>query len=206
MHGACHSACFGLIHVQSRCKRRHKVLGRPSVQSAIWSEWKHRHWEESKTSKGGQCYNQQSVCHETRFSKDNRESAQTDLHIAENACCIDYADTWLSKWVHSLWKRLTMNWSPMKYGCEDTVQLDTAVAKVSVPITRVHRWVAHESNNQRLPVTLHNTGRMDHCQVCHGRFTAILVLDSVDVQKAYHYSALQPLLTLGEPATACHWI
>ena len=25
------------------------------------------------------------------------ESAETDLHIAENACCIDYADTWTSK-------------------------------------------------------------------------------------------------------------
>jgi len=28
------------------------------------------------------------------------ESAETDLHIAENACCIDYADTWSSKRVH----------------------------------------------------------------------------------------------------------
>jgi len=28
------------------------------------------------------------------------ESAETDLHIAENACCIDYADTWMSKRVH----------------------------------------------------------------------------------------------------------
>jgi len=28
------------------------------------------------------------------------ESAETDLHIAENACCIDYANTWLSKRVH----------------------------------------------------------------------------------------------------------
>ena len=28
------------------------------------------------------------------------ESPETDLHIAENACCIDYADTWSSKWVH----------------------------------------------------------------------------------------------------------
>jgi hypothetical protein len=29
------------------------------------------------------------------------ESAEADLHIAENACCIDYADTWSSKRVHS---------------------------------------------------------------------------------------------------------
>jgi len=28
------------------------------------------------------------------------ESAEADLHIAENACCIDYADTWSSKPVH----------------------------------------------------------------------------------------------------------
>jgi hypothetical protein len=28
------------------------------------------------------------------------ESAETDLHIAENACCINYADTWTSKRVH----------------------------------------------------------------------------------------------------------
>jgi hypothetical protein len=28
------------------------------------------------------------------------ESAETDLHIAENACCINYADTWMSKRVH----------------------------------------------------------------------------------------------------------
>ena len=28
------------------------------------------------------------------------ESAETDLHIAENACCIDYADTWTSKRVY----------------------------------------------------------------------------------------------------------
>jgi hypothetical protein len=28
------------------------------------------------------------------------ESAEADLHIAENACCIDYSDTWSSKRVH----------------------------------------------------------------------------------------------------------
>jgi hypothetical protein len=28
------------------------------------------------------------------------ESAETDLQIAENACCIDYADTWTSKRVY----------------------------------------------------------------------------------------------------------
>jgi len=28
------------------------------------------------------------------------ESAETDLHIAEYACCFDYADTWTSKRVY----------------------------------------------------------------------------------------------------------
>jgi len=32
------------------------------------------------------------------------ESPETDLHIAENACCIDYTDTWSSKRVHWLSK------------------------------------------------------------------------------------------------------
>ena len=32
------------------------------------------------------------------------ESPETDLDIAENACCIDHADTWLSKQVHWLLK------------------------------------------------------------------------------------------------------
>jgi len=32
------------------------------------------------------------------------ESPETDLHIAENACCIDSSDTWSSKRVHSLSK------------------------------------------------------------------------------------------------------
>ena len=54
-HGANHSAWFGGIHEQSGCKRPHPVLGCPWARSAIWREWKHRHWEESKTSKRGQC-------------------------------------------------------------------------------------------------------------------------------------------------------
>jgi len=74
MHGARHTAGFRCIHEQSWCERPHQVLGSPSVRSAIWREWKHRHWEESKTSNRGQCLNQQGVGHEARFSKDNWES------------------------------------------------------------------------------------------------------------------------------------
>jgi len=54
-HGACHSACFVCVHEQSWCNRLHQVLGRSWARSAIWREWKHEHWEESKTAKRGQC-------------------------------------------------------------------------------------------------------------------------------------------------------
>jgi len=37
----------------------------------------------------------EKVCISTYF-----ESAETDLYIAENACCIDYTDTWSSKQVY----------------------------------------------------------------------------------------------------------
>jgi len=37
----------------------------------------------------------EKVCIATYF-----ESPETDLNIAENTCCIDYADTWSSKRVH----------------------------------------------------------------------------------------------------------
>jgi len=37
----------------------------------------------------------EKVCISTYY-----KSAETDLHIAENACCIDYADTWMSKRVY----------------------------------------------------------------------------------------------------------
>jgi len=55
MHGIRHSACFGCIHELCRCNRPQQVLGSPCARSAIWREWQHRHWEESKTSKRGQC-------------------------------------------------------------------------------------------------------------------------------------------------------
>jgi hypothetical protein len=54
MHGARDSACFGCIHDQSGWDRPHQVLRRPWMQSALWRQWQHRYWEESKTSKRGQ--------------------------------------------------------------------------------------------------------------------------------------------------------
>jgi len=56
------------------------------------------------------------------------ESAETDLHIAENAYWIDYADTWMSKLVHWLPKTQSPDRCTTQYGCEDTLELDTGVA------------------------------------------------------------------------------
>jgi len=70
------------------------------------------------------------------------ESAETDLHIAENACCIDYANTWSTKLVH--W--LSKSWSPhggtSHYECEDTLEFDPGVAWARLPITSIHMRVA----------------------------------------------------------------
>jgi len=117
------------------------------------------------------------------------ESAETDLHIPENTCLIDYADTWLLKRVHWLWNSQRTKRSPTNYGYENTVEFDNRVAWASLPITRIHLQVPQESKIKRFPATLHNTEGVDHCQVCHGRLTAILVLDLMDVEKAYRYSA-----------------
>jgi len=89
------------------------------------------------------------------------ESAQTDLHIAENACCIDYTDTWSSKWAHSLSKSQHPDCSTTHYGCEDSLELDTEVARAHLPITSIHTGVAYTPTIQRLPATLHNTGWVD---------------------------------------------
>jgi len=55
------------------------------------------------------------------------ESPETDLHTAENACCIDYANTWSSKRVHSLSNSQSLYRSSTDYGCEDKLKLKTRV-------------------------------------------------------------------------------
>jgi hypothetical protein len=69
-------------------------------------------------------------------------SAETDLHIAENACCIDYADTWMSKQVYWLSKGQSPYCSTTDYGCEDTLELYTGVARARLPLVWIHIWVA----------------------------------------------------------------
>jgi len=102
------------------------------------------------------------------------ESPETDLHTAENACCIDYADTWSSKQVHSLFQRHSVNSSTTCCGFEDTVVFDTGVASACPLFTRIHLSVAQESNIQRLLVTRDKTGWMDHHECYAFGVTGIL--------------------------------
>jgi len=117
------------------------------------------------------------------------ETPETHLHIAENPCCIDYSDTWSSKRVHWLLKSYRTHRGTSDYGCEDTLELYTAVTRAGLPITGIHTWVASKSNIQWLPATLHNTRWMDHLEVGHGSIVAVPILDPVDVEEAYSHIA-----------------
>jgi len=75
----------------------------------------------------------EKVCISTYF-----ECAETDLQIAENAGCIDYADTWSVKRVHRLSQSQSPDRSTTYYGCEDKLELDTRVARAHLPITWIH--------------------------------------------------------------------
>ena len=119
----------------------------------------------------------------------NFDSRETDLDIALNACCIDYTVTWPSKRVHWQSKSQSPNCSTAKYGCENTMEFETGVAWVKLPVTRILTWVAEASKIQWLPATLHSTVHMDNCEVCHRCFKAIPTLDPLDVWMAYGYSA-----------------
>jgi len=69
------------------------------------------------------------------------ESPDSDLHIAENACCSDYADTWSSKRVHCLSICESPHRSTTYYGCEERLELNAAVARARQPITWIHAGV-----------------------------------------------------------------
>ena len=70
------------------------------------------------------------------------ESADTDLHIAENGCCSDYANTWSSKWVESVSNGQCPHHGTSDYGCEDQLALDLGVARGRFPIMWIHTRVA----------------------------------------------------------------
>ena len=81
------------------------------------------------------------IIEKVRISR-NFESPQTDLPIAVNACCIEYANTRSSKQAHWLSNSQSTNHSTTYYGCEHTVEFDTGVACACLPITRIHPRVA----------------------------------------------------------------
>jgi len=117
------------------------------------------------------------------------ESPEADLHLAENACCINYANTWSPKRVHWLSKGQSPHCSTSDYGCEDTVELYSGVARARLPLTGIHPWVASKPNIQQTPAAIHNSRRMDDCQVCHGCIDAISILDPLDLEEANSHIA-----------------
>jgi len=112
------------------------------------------------------------------------EHPETDLHIAENACCNEYTDTWSSKWVHWLSNSLFQHPSTSYHQYQGKLELDTGIAWASLLNTRIHLRMAPKSKIQWFRATLHNPGWMDHCQVHRGSFEAIPILDLLDVEEA----------------------
>jgi len=112
------------------------------------------------------------------------ESPEADLHIAENACCINYTDTWSPKQVHWLSKSQSPHCSTFDYRCEDTLELYSGVARAYLPLTRIHPRVTSKPKIRWTPATIHNSGWMDNCEVCHGSVEAISILDPLDVEEA----------------------
>jgi len=70
------------------------------------------------------------------------ESAETDVHIAENACGIDCANTWSSKWVHWLLKSQSPYPDTSDYACQEPLELDHGVTQAHLLITQIHTRVA----------------------------------------------------------------
>jgi hypothetical protein len=81
----------------------------------------------------------EKVCISTYF-----ESAETELHIAGTACCIDYAESWSSKHIHWLSKSQSPDCSTTHYGYEDTLELDSGVARARLPIAWIQPGVAQK--------------------------------------------------------------
>jgi hypothetical protein len=73
------------------------------------------------------------------------ESPETDLDIAENACCVEYADTWSSKQVDRRSKCQSQHCHTTDYGWEDTLELYIGVTWAGLLITGIHMWVASKS-------------------------------------------------------------
>jgi len=85
------------------------------------------------------------------------ESPEADLHIAENACCINYTDTCPPKRVHWLSQSQSPYCSTSDYGCEDTLEFYSGVAAARLPIPGIHPRVASKPKSRWILATIHNS-------------------------------------------------
>jgi len=128
------------------------------------------------------------IIEKVRISK-YLESPETYLHIVENACSVDYAETWSWKQVHWFSKQQSLHCSTTDDSCEDRLRLDPRVAGVSLPIMRIHSLGNPKSKIQLVPATRYNPGWMGDCQVWDGSFEASPILDPVDVEEVFSHIA-----------------
>jgi enterochelin esterase-like enzyme len=108
MHGTHHSAVFGHIHEQSGCKdstkyweahERNQQLGE-NESTDIGKSQRLRQEGNARINKVLAMRPGLAKIIETVRISTYYETAKTDLHIAENTCCINYANTWPSKQVY----------------------------------------------------------------------------------------------------------
>jgi len=122
----------------------------------IWRQWMLRHWKESKTSERAQYWNEQAVGNETWFRKDNSETTyfkkfwMSWYWPSYSGECMLYWLRWHQVGVHWLSKIQSTHCGTTYSGFEHTVELDTGVAWVSLPIMRIHPQVAQECKILRL--------------------------------------------------------
>jgi len=197
MYGACHTARFRCIYPQAQCKdharsweahERDQQFG-ANESIDIGNSQRLRQEGNSRISKvSAMIPGLANIIEKLRISW-YFESPETDLHIPDNACCMDYANSWLSKRVYSLSKSQSLHCSIYDDGFGDTLELYTGVARARLPFTGLHRPVASKCPIQWIPAVIYNSGWMDGFQVCHGTIETISILDPLDVEAAYSHIA-----------------
>jgi len=117
------------------------------------------------------------------------ESPETDLNIAENDCCIDYANTCSSTRFRWLSKSEIPHCATSDDECQELLELNPGVARSRLLIMWIPTWVPWIPTILRLLATVHKSRWMDYCAVCHGAVEAIPILDPVDFKEAYSHIA-----------------
>ena len=117
------------------------------------------------------------------------ESPEADLHIGENAYYINYANAWLPKPAHWVSKNQSAHCCTSDYGCEDLLERYSRVAWAGLAFTVIHTRVVSKLKIQWILAAIHNSGRMDDCQLWHRSIEAIWILDPLDVEEAYSHIA-----------------